>query len=186
MPAEEQFLNTFTVSLLWRCTKIRFPFMGILMILVLIAAFVIFPSCGISEVFEDGEPDLTVPGGQSWSGVNWIIELDGAEWDGCSINVKLTITNIGDTISNFGYTNEDSVGALYIRDKFGEAFSPHKLFPWSKQFYEEKFYPDESRNGSVEYEIDARSEQINMLMSPNYTGVQNLSFELGDVPGTCE
>jgi hypothetical protein len=151
--------------------------------LVLAAAMVVLPSCGLFG----GEPDVVVPGGQTWSGRNWIVQLDGAEWDGCTLSVKLTMTNTGGVVANFGYASSgDTVGYVYVANKYNEAFLPYKRWPWDTQFYEEKFYPNETRSGTVKYEIDPRSEEIRLLMVPYYEDAPMLSFDLGGVPATCE
>jgi len=152
-------------------------------LVMLAAALVALPSCG----WFGGEPDVIVPGGQSWSGRNWIVELDGAEWDGCTLNVKLSVTNTGPVVSNFGFsTTGDSVGYFYMVNKYSQVFEPYKLWPWEKQFYEEKFYPNETRSGTVKYEIDSRSEEVRLLMVPSYEDAPMLSFDLGALPATCE
>jgi len=150
---------------------------------MLAAAMVVLPSCGLF----DGEPDVLVSGGQTWSGRNWEVVLDGGEWDGCTLKVDLTITNIGGVVANFGYASTgDSVGSLYVVDKYNETFQPYKRWPWDTQFYEEKFYPNDARSGTVTYEIDSRSEEVRLIMAPYYEDASLLSFDLGTVPSTCE
>ncbi len=164
-----------------RCSTARVS--GSLMLLILAAAMVVLPSC---DLFGDSEPDVVVSSSQSWSGRNWSVQLDGAEWDGCKLGAQLTITNTGSVIANFGHSDEEDVGYLYVVNTYNDTFEPYKLWPWEKQFYEEKFYPGESRSGTVEYEIDPRSEQIRMLMFPPFGEVQALLFDLGSVPDSCE
>jgi hypothetical protein len=152
-------------------------------LLVVSSIAVIFASC---DLFGDDEADVIVPGGQSWSGRNWVITFDEAIWSGCKLSVDVSITNTGDIVATFGSIGEGETGKLYVVDKYSQTFDPDKLFPWEKQFYEEKFYPDETRSGTLEYDIDARSEHVWMMMSPNYPEVTQLSFDLGDVPDFCE
>lgn len=165
----------------WRCWA---SWMGrSLFLLVLAAAMVMLASC---DLFGDEEPDLVLSGGQTWSGRNWSVQLDGSEWTGCTVAVQLTITHSGGSVANFGYTDEETTGYLYVRDKYNEVFEPHKGLFWEKQFYEEKFYPNETRSGVVEYKIDSRAEQIQLYMTPDYAEEQVFSFDLGAVPDSCE
>lgn len=153
-------------------------------VLLIVSSIVVaFTSC---DLFGDDETDVIVPGGQSWSGRNWVVSFDEARWEGCKLSVDVIITNTGEIVATFGSISEGETGKLYIVDKYSQAFDPDKLFPWEKQFYEEKFYPDETRSGTLEYNVDARSEQVWMMMSPNFPEVTQLSFDIGAVPDSCE
>jgi hypothetical protein len=144
---------------------------------------VALPACG---AFGDDEPDVVVSGGQTWSGRTWFVQLDAAQWSGCTVAVEVTIMYTGGTVANFGFDHQDEVGSLYALNKYGEVFEPHKAWPWETQFYEEKYYPNETRSGEVKFEIDPRSEQLWLRMSPEFPEVQSLSFDLGAVPVSCD
>jgi len=148
-----------------------------------IMALFILCSCGL---FGDGETDLIVTGGQSWSGRNWAVSFDEGRWEGCKLSLDITITNTGDSVATFGSSGEGDVGELYIIDKYSQVFHPDKLLPWEKHFYEEKFYPSETRSGTLAYNIDPRSEQVWLLMTPIFPEVSQLSFDIGNVPDSCE
>jgi hypothetical protein len=152
-------------------------------LLIMIITSFLLGSCGF---FDDGESDTIVTGGQSWSGRNWDVRFDEARWSGCRLSVDVTITNTGNNVATFGNYGEEDPGLLYVVDKFSQVFEPDKLWPWEKHFYEEKFYPNESRDGTLEYDVDARSESVWMMMTPIFPEVGQLSFDLGAVPDSCE
>ncbi|MCJ7522190.1 MAG: hypothetical protein MUP21_08250 [Dehalococcoidia bacterium] len=152
-------------------------------LLVTVMALFLWGSCGF---FGDDETDLIVTGGQSWSGRNWVINFDEGRWEGCKLSLDITITNTGDSVATFGNSGEGDPGELYIIDKYSQVFHPDKLLPWEKHFYEEKFYPSETRSGTLAYNVDSRSENVWLLMTPIFPEVSQLSFDMGNVPDSCE
>jgi len=134
-------------------------------------------------------PNLTVVGGELWGEGNWFIAFDGAEWHGCTITVHVSITYHGDTVAVFGRDDIYNFGrSLLIYDKYGHVFYStyyETEGPW-EDWYQLKYYPDETRRGTVEFTVDPRSESIWLYIEGKYTGSPEEIFYLYDVPTSCQ
>lgn len=139
----------------------------------------------LSSGCADEEGGEGVPEGQSWSGGNWAVELERVIWYECFLYVDLTITHSGDVVAHFGYDDTESKGSLYVRDQAGVVFEVYAPYPWQRPVFEKEFYPNEVREGRVEYEMDPRSEQVTMHMEPNIPGAGDFKFNLGVLPESC-
>ena len=131
------------------------------------------------------EPDQVIPPGQSWSARNWFVAFDGAEWYDCTINVHITVTNTGNNVADFGHTTTAGYPSiLYINDKYGQTFNAEDVGIWHA-WYQEEYYPGESKSGTLKFKIDPRSERV-WLLGPHWYGHPQCSFALGDLPSTCK
>ena len=133
---------------------------------------------------ETGAPDLVVVGGQSWGARNWFVTFDGAEWYRCTLLVHLTVNNTGTNVADFGHsTTAGYPYTLYVVDKYGQKF--YAKGTGAYDWYQQKFYPGEPKSGTLEFQIDPRSERV-WLQGPRWHNTPPCSFDLGNVPSACE
>jgi len=116
--------------------------------------------------------DVEIPPGQSTVIEGWRVSLDGGGWNGGTLTVKLTITNLGNRRC-FGLCNLldpgpelvaiDGTGKLvepWVQDP---DFSKGELFVFPP--HTKEFYPDESWTGTLKFELSPYSGKTALYMT---------------------
>jgi hypothetical protein len=120
---------------------------------------------------------------------NWKFQINSLNWDGSTININLTITNLG-TRRTFGYFEEpnygDELAVIDSTDKLIKAWSPE---PKSKEEllkevfsgypYEKEYYPNESWTGNLTFVMSPYSGKTSLYYGQYYWTKEYNLFDLG-------
>ena len=104
---------------------------------------------------------------------DWKIQLDGKDWIGSTVTVKLTITNLGPR-RNFGLVSFINPGPdLVAVDSTGKIVEPWVPEPDISKGellylppYTKEFYPGESWSGNLKFEMSLYSGVTNLCIKP--------------------
>ncbi|MBA7601589.1 hypothetical protein ES703_08665 [subsurface metagenome] len=133
--------------------------------------------------------DVTILPGQLAGAEDWAISLGGGGWQGSTLIVELTITNLGPR-RNFGYASLLEVGPeLVVIDSTGKLIEPWVREPDISKGelfvlppYTREFYPNESWSGSLKFEMSPYSGETGLYMTRFYHTRQYFLFDLGSPP----
>lgn len=126
-----------------------------------------------------GGPSVPIsaePVGVKYEG--WGISLDGGDWRGSSLTVKLTITNFGPrrTLDPHGFGYSMKLVAIDSTNKVVEAKGASFL---GKSSYHKEYYPEESWSGSLSFKMSPYSGETKLYLT-RFSGTRKcLLFNLG-------
>jgi len=177
-------------------------FLVVALIGMTVSAFAgIEPFAGLKNKFMDSLPgiistyDVAVSSGQEKTVESWNIRLDGGGWNGGTVTVRLTITNLGPRRA-FGYASllepGPQLAAIDSTGKLVEPWVPE--YSWedvaraiqngealqTDPLYTKEFYPNESWTGTLKFELSPYSGKTRLYMTRYYHVTKYFLFDLGE------
>ena len=177
-------------------------FLVVALIAMTVSAFAgIEPFAGLKNKVMDSLPgliaryDVEIPPSQEEVADNWAIRLNGGGWNGGTVTVKLTITNLGARRA-FGYASLLEPGPQLVAiDSTGKLVEPWvPEYSWedvaraiqkgeslqTEPLYTKEFYPNESWTGSLKFEMSPYSGRTGLYMTRYYHVRKYFLFDLGE------
>jgi hypothetical protein len=109
----------------------------------------------------------------------WGILLDGGGWKGSEVTVRITVTNTGDQRDYLGpYSGFPGIELRAI-DSTGKIVGPNN---YDKRFYVGEYYPQQSRSGSLVFNMSPYSGDTWFYLTWYYDERTYPLFDLGSPP----
>ena len=145
------------------------------------------PLAGIGNWAKDGLPgipskyDVEVLPGQSRAVDNWFISLNGGGWNGGTLTIEISITNLGSR-RMFG------VADIFGGERFAAIDSTDKIVEPKLQggespyfvLYNKEFYPDEKWTGTLVFAMSPYSGATNIYLTRWNHNTRYFLFDVGE------
>jgi hypothetical protein len=174
-----------------RAGTVAAVFLVVAVIAMTVSAFAgIEPFAGLKTRILDGLGGLTgydveISPSQEVTNDNWAIKLNGGGWNGGTVTVKLTITNLGNRRC-FGVCSLFEPGPeLVAIDSTNKWVEPWVREPDITRLrvyfppYTREFYPGESWTGTLKFEMSPYSENVALYIAHNSV-IAHFLFVLGE------
>jgi len=109
----------------------------------------------------------------------WEFTLNSYTIRGTDVSINLTVTSHYNSIRDYFLS---SPGTLGVVDQYeGEFYDVTRREAWPATFYTGRYYPGESKTGSLKLVVNPRSGKISLLLTTSPRTVYTLRYKLFDL-----